>query len=46
VVGCGNATMRLRTGDYLRVNGGQGTVEKVEGKSGHGEHFGSVPQFT
>ena len=27
VVGCGNATMRLRTGDLVRVNGGQGTVE-------------------
>lgn len=27
VVGCGNATMRLRTGDHLRVSGGQGTVE-------------------
>ncbi len=27
VVGCGNATMRLRTGDQVRVNGGQGTVE-------------------
>jgi pyruvate,water dikinase len=30
VVGCGNATMRLRTGDRIRVNGGQGTVEIVE----------------
>lgn len=27
VVGCGNATMRLRTGDRVRVNGGQGIVE-------------------
>jgi pyruvate,water dikinase len=27
VVGCGNATMRLHTGDRVRVNGGQGTVE-------------------
>jgi pyruvate,water dikinase len=27
VVGCGNATMRLRTGDQIRVNGAQGTVE-------------------
>ena len=27
VVGCGNATMRLHTGDWVRVNGGQGTVE-------------------
>ncbi len=27
VVGCGNATMRLRTGDRLRVNGERDTVE-------------------
>jgi phosphohistidine swiveling domain-containing protein len=27
VVGCGNATMRLHTGDWVRVNGAQGTVE-------------------
>ena len=27
VVGCGNATMRLRTGDRVRVNGSAGTVE-------------------
>lgn len=27
VVGCGNATMRLHTGDRLRVNGELGTVE-------------------
>ncbi len=27
VVGCGNATMRLRTGDRLRVDGERGTVE-------------------
>jgi pyruvate,water dikinase len=27
VVGCGNATLRLRTGDRVRVNGGAGTVE-------------------
>jgi pyruvate,water dikinase len=27
VVGCGNATMRLHTGDQVRVDGGQGTVE-------------------
>jgi rifampicin phosphotransferase len=27
VVGCGNATMRLHTGDWLRVNGELGTVE-------------------
>jgi rifampicin phosphotransferase len=27
VVGCGNATMRLRSGDRIRVDGGNGTVE-------------------
>ncbi len=27
VVGCGNATMRLRTGDRVRVDGAAGTVE-------------------
>jgi pyruvate,water dikinase len=27
VVGCGNATMRLHTGDRIRVDGGKGTVE-------------------
>ncbi len=27
VVGCNDATMRLQTGDLVRVNGGQGTVE-------------------
>jgi phosphohistidine swiveling domain-containing protein len=27
VVGCGNATMRLHTGDRVRVDGGNGTVE-------------------
>ena len=27
VVGCGSATTRLRTGDWVRVDGGQGTVE-------------------
>ena len=26
VVGCGNATMRLRTGDLVRVDGSAGTV--------------------
>ena len=30
VVGCGNATMRLRTGDRVLVDGGQGTVEILE----------------
>ena len=27
VVGCGNATLRLRTGDRVRVDGGRGVVE-------------------
>lgn len=27
VVGCGNATMRLKTGDRVRLNGGAGVVE-------------------
>ncbi len=27
VVGCGDATMRLKTGDRVRVNGGKGVVE-------------------
>jgi len=31
VVGCGDATMRLRTGDRVRVDGGQGMVHNVEG---------------
>ncbi len=30
VVGCGNATMRLHTGDLVRVDGGQGTVEVLK----------------
>jgi phosphohistidine swiveling domain-containing protein len=30
VVGCGNATMRLRTGDRVLVDGGQGIVEILE----------------
>jgi phosphohistidine swiveling domain-containing protein len=30
VVGCGNATMRLRTGDRVRVDGEHGTVEVLE----------------
>jgi pyruvate,water dikinase len=33
VVGCGNATMRLQTGDRVRVDGGQGIVE-ILGASG------------
>ena len=30
VVGCGNATMRLRTGDRVLVDGGQGVVDILE----------------
>jgi phosphohistidine swiveling domain-containing protein len=30
VVGCGNATMQLKTGDRVRVDGGRGTVEILE----------------
>jgi rifampicin phosphotransferase len=30
VVGCGDATMRLKTGDRVRINGGQGLVEILE----------------
>jgi phosphohistidine swiveling domain-containing protein len=30
VVGCGSATTRLHTGDRVRVDGGQGTVEILE----------------
>jgi pyruvate,water dikinase len=29
VVGCGNATMRLQTGDLVRVDGGQGLVQII-----------------
>jgi len=31
VVGCGNATMLLKTGDRVRVDGGRGTVEILPG---------------
>ena len=31
VVGCGNATMLLKTGDRVRVDGGRGTVEILAG---------------
>ncbi len=31
VVGCGTATMRLHTSDWLRVNGEEGTVEILPG---------------
>ena len=30
VVGCGDATMRLKTGDRVLVNGGRGTVEILD----------------
>ncbi|MFD0265073.1 PEP/pyruvate-binding domain-containing protein [Streptomyces sp. NPDC127106] len=30
VVGCGNATTRIRTGDRIRVDGGRGTVSVVQ----------------
>ncbi len=35
VVGCGNATMRLHTGDWLRVNGEKGMVEILGVTQGH-----------
>jgi len=31
VVGCGNATMLLKTGDFVRVDGGRGIVEILNG---------------
>jgi phosphohistidine swiveling domain-containing protein len=37
VVGCGDATMRLRTGDRVRVDGGRGTVEVLETASQGGK---------
>ena len=30
VVGCGTATMRVHTGDWVRVDGGRGTVELLQ----------------
>ncbi|RKT55069.1 PEP/pyruvate-binding domain-containing protein [Saccharothrix australiensis] len=30
VVGCGNATTRIRTGDRVRVDGGRGTVTRLD----------------
>jgi pyruvate,water dikinase len=30
VVGCGDATLRLNTGDRVRVDGGHGTVDILE----------------
>ena len=37
VVGCGSATTRLRSGDWVRVDGGQGVVEILHGphRPGH-----------
>jgi pyruvate,water dikinase len=34
VVGCGNATMRLRTGDRVRVDGAAGTVDVLDAAGG------------
>jgi phosphohistidine swiveling domain-containing protein len=34
VVGCNDATQRLKTGDRVRVNGSQGTVEIIPARSG------------
>ncbi|MEV0087697.1 PEP/pyruvate-binding domain-containing protein [Saccharopolyspora sp. NPDC050642] len=38
VVGCGNATTRLRSGDRVRVDGAAGTVEVLTADSGVEEH--------
>ncbi|WP_235884102.1 PEP/pyruvate-binding domain-containing protein [Saccharopolyspora elongata] len=38
VVGCGNATTRLRSGDRVRVDGAAGTVEVLSADSGVEEH--------
>jgi phosphohistidine swiveling domain-containing protein len=35
VMGCAGATMRLRTGDRVRVDGGSGTVEILEARFGN-----------
>jgi pyruvate,water dikinase len=40
VVGCGDATMRLRTGDLVRVDGSQGTVEILDVRSVSELHTG------
>jgi pyruvate,water dikinase len=34
IVGCGNATMCLNTGDRVRVDGGQGVVHILERSGG------------
>ncbi|MFJ8164167.1 PEP/pyruvate-binding domain-containing protein [Streptomyces sp. NPDC096136] len=36
VVGCGNATTRIRTGDRIRVDGGRGTVDVLEAATAPG----------
>ncbi len=33
VVGCGDATMRLKTGDHVRVDGGKGMVHIIRDKN-------------
>ena len=33
VVGCGNATARISSGDWLRVDGAHGTVEVLQSRS-------------
>ena len=38
VVGCGNATMNLKTGDRVRVDGCKGTVELVQSGFGKGSN--------
>jgi len=38
VVGCGNATMVLHTGDRVRINGGQGVVQILEHREGSRAH--------
>lgn len=42
VVGCGNATQRLQTGDWVRVDGGQGVVEIIS-RAGAKESQGAEP---
>jgi len=36
VVGCGDATLRLKTGDRVRVDGGRGLVEILDGGNSPG----------
>ncbi len=45
VVGCGNATMLLKTGDHVRVDGGRGTVDVLAGKREtiFRDHLGAQP---